>query len=199
MNVEGTEKVRGRPRDEQRRRAVLAAALEIANEAGMDGLSFESIAQRSGVGRPMLYRWWPNKAAILIDALFEITTSKAPYPDTENVEHDLHVQARSYARVLTGPNGAAYRAVFGEAQRDPETAALLFGRLIGPRREVTRYVLQRGIDRGQLRPPLDIDTAIDLIYAPMIYRLLLGHASLRKTDVDKIVALALAGLRATDE
>jgi AcrR family transcriptional regulator len=189
-------KGRGRPRDEQRRRMVLEAALEIASKSGMDGLNFEAIAQRSGVGRPMLYRWWPNKAAILIEALLEFTTSAAPYPDTGNVEQDLQMQARSYARVLTGPNGGAYRAVFGEAQRDSETAKLLFESLIGPRREVTRLVLERGIERGQLRTPLDIDAAIDLLYAPLIYRLLLGHAPLRAKDVATIVTLALSGLRA---
>ncbi len=118
-----------------------------------------------------------------------------PYPDTGDVEKDLHIQARSYARVLTGPSGAAYRAVFGEAQRDRETAVLLFERLMGPRRDVTRSVLQRGLERGQLRKPLDIDAAIDVIYAPMIYRLLLGHAPLRGRDIETIVTLALTGLR----
>jgi AcrR family transcriptional regulator len=187
---------RGRPRDETRRLRVLAAALDIVKESGLDGLSFESIATRSEVGRPMLYRWWPSKAAILIEALLEVTASAAPYPDTGNIENDLRTQAIAYARVLTGSHGNAYRAVFGEAQRDPQTAALLYSTLIGPRRLLTRSVLERGIERGQLHDSIDIETAIDLIYAPIIYRLLLGHASLKRRDIETIVSMALQGLGA---
>jgi AcrR family transcriptional regulator len=192
-----TRPARGRPRDEHRRKAVLQATLDLAAEAGLDGLSFESIASRSGVGRPMLYRWWPNKAAILIEALLDVTTSAAPYPDTGNIEDDLRIQAISYARLLTGRHGNAYRAVFGEAQRDSQTATLLFEKLIGPRRLLTKSILQRGVEQGQLRESIDIEAAIDLIYAPIIYRLLLGHAPLKAKDIKAIVALAIHGLRPT--
>jgi AcrR family transcriptional regulator len=190
------DKPKGRPRDSRAKRAVLDAALTLAGSGGMALLSIDGIAAHAGVSKPTIYRWWPTKAAILIEALLGVTTSAAPYPDTGTVEDDLRIHAIAYARLLTGPHGNAYRAVFGEAQRDPQTAALLYESLIRPRRALTGSVLERGIERGQLRAAIDIEAAIDLLYAPLIYRLLLGHAPLRIKDVATLVTLALTGLQA---
>jgi AcrR family transcriptional regulator len=174
--------------------AVLDSALLIASERGLAALSFESIAKHSNVGRPLLYRWWPNKAAILIEALLRVTQIAAPYPDTGRVETDVQLQVRAYAELLRGPHGNAYRVLFGEAQRDPDVRKRLHQQLVAPRRRLAQAVLKRGISRGQLRKDLNIEAAIDLIYAPLLYRLLLGHASLRKSQVDVIVHQAMTGL-----
>ncbi len=127
----------GRPRDAQKKALVLAAALAIVEHDGIAALTFESIAAHSGVGRPMLYRWWPTKAAILLEALLEVTERAAPYRDTSNVHEDFRTQATAYARFLKGPHGNAYRALFAEAQRNEETAEALRKQLIEPRRENT--------------------------------------------------------------
>jgi AcrR family transcriptional regulator len=190
------DKPKGRPRDSSAKQAVLNAALTLAESGGMASLSIDGIATSAGVSKPTIYRWWPTKAAILIEALLAATITAAPYPDTGTVEGDLRIQTAAYARLLSGPRGNAYRAVFGEAQRDPQTAALLYESLIQPRRALTRSVLERGIERGQLRTDLDIEAAIDLLYAPLIYRLLLGHAPLRSKAVATLVTLALTGLQA---
>jgi AcrR family transcriptional regulator len=184
----------GRPRDEHRRVAVLDSALLIASEQGLAALSFESIAKHSNVGRPLLYRWWPNKAAILIEALLRVTEIAVPYADTGRVETDVQVQVSAYAELLRGPHGNAYRVLFGEAQRDPDIRKRLYQQLAAPRRRLARAVLKRGVSRGQLRKDLNIEAAVDLIFAPLLYRLLLGHASLRKSQVDVLVQQVMRGM-----
>jgi AcrR family transcriptional regulator len=187
----------GRPRDAHRKALVLASALAIVEQEGITGLTFESIARDTGVGRPTLYRWWPNRAAILIEALLEVTARAAPYVDTGNVEDDLSTHAVSYARFLKGRYGNAYRALFAEAQRDEETASALRQQLIEPRRALTRHVLRQGIQRGQLHPEIDIEAAIDQLYAPIIYRLLLGHAPLDKSSIATLIKQTVHGLANT--
>jgi AcrR family transcriptional regulator len=184
----------GRPRDSHRKALVLASALAIVEHEGITGLTFESIARNTGVGRPTLYRWWPNRAAILIEALLEVTARAAPYADTGDVLNDLSTHAVSYARFLKGRYGNAYRALFAEAQRDAETASALRKQLIEPRRALTRHVLRQGIQRGQLRPEIDIEAAIDQLYAPIIYRFLLGHEPLDKSSVTTLIKQAVHGL-----
>jgi AcrR family transcriptional regulator len=186
----------GRPRDTQRKALVLASALEIVESEGIAGLTFESIAAHSGVGRPMLYRWWPNKAAILLEALLAETASAAPYRDTGNIHDDLRTHATAYAQFLKGPHGNAYRALFAEAQRDEETATALREQLIEPRREQTRIALRRGIERKQLRADINIEAAIDQLYAPIIYRLLLGHQPIDKANIKALVTQTIEGLEA---
>jgi AcrR family transcriptional regulator len=189
-----TKRQPGRPRDTQRKALVLASALAIVASEGIAGLTFESIAAHSGVGRPMLYRWWPTKAAILLEALLDVTANAAPYRDTGNVHDDLRTQATAYARFLKGPHGNAYRALFAEAQRDRETQRALREQLIEPRRELTRIALRRGIERNQLRADINIEAAIDQLYAPIIYRLLLGHAPLDTTNIKTLIAQTIHGL-----
>jgi AcrR family transcriptional regulator len=186
---------RGRPRDAAAHRAILDAALALIDEVGLSALTFESIAERSGVGRPTLYRWWPNKAAIVLEALLDHTATAAPYPDTGDIESDLRQQCRAYVRVLTGRHANAYRLVFAEAQGDETTAVALRSTLIEPRRAATRKALDLAIRRGQLRDDLDLDVVIDQLYAPFVYRLLLGHAPLNNKAVDAIIDHALMGLR----
>ena len=186
---------RGRPRDATAKQAVLDAALSLVEFEGITALSIESIAARSGVSKPTIYRWWTNKAAIVLEALHDVTAASARYPDSGDITTDLRQHCRQYARLLAGPHGNAYRALFAEAQRDPSVAASLRDMLIAPRRQQTRIVLQRAIERGQIKEAIDIEAAIDQLYAPFLYRLLLGHAPLTPRAADTLVAQALGGLR----
>jgi AcrR family transcriptional regulator len=116
---------KGRPRDSSAKEAVLDAALALAESGGMTPLSIDGIAALSGVSKPTIYRWWPNKASIVIEALLAITTEVARYPETGNVANDLRSHCRRYARLLAGPHGNAYRVLFAEAQHDENVAKAL--------------------------------------------------------------------------
>ena len=184
----------GRPRDEHARQAVLAATLALLAEDPA-AASVEAIARRAGVSRPLIYRWWPDRSAVALDALLEATATAAPYPDTGSPLQDLRHQMREYVNVLNGPLGGAYRALFADAQHNPATAENLRARLITPRRMETRSVLQQAIRSGALRPEIDLDAVIDQLYAPLLYRLLLGHAPLDHAVIDVLVDQLLTGVR----
>ncbi len=183
----------GRPRDEHARSEVLHAALTLLAEDPATA-TIDAIARRAGVSRPLIYRWWPDRSAVVLEALLQATAAAAPYPDTGNLRTDLSRQMRDYVTVLTGPLGAAYRAMFADAQRNPRAAQDLRQQLIGPRRAATRQVLEAAVGDGTLKPGANLDVVIDQLYAPVLYRLLLGHAPLDDHLVDALIDQLFAGI-----
>lgn len=183
----------GRPRDEQARVSVLQATLELLREDPA-AASIDAIARRAGVSRPLIYRWWPDRAALALDALLAATAEAAPYPDSGDPRRDIGEQMRAYVGLLSGPLGPAYRFLIAAAQLDPAAGERLRDHLIEPRRQQTRAVLERAVRSGVLRPDTDLEAAIDQLYAPLIYRLLVGHAPLDDGAVDVLVRQAFDGI-----
>jgi AcrR family transcriptional regulator len=168
---------RGRPRSETAREAILRSAIELLQSKGFAALSVDAIAARAGVGKATIYRWWPNKAAVVMDAFLADTAPGMPFPDTGSTREDLRRQMRSVIRLFNTPSvGAPFVALIGESQHDPALAAALRERFVASRRAAAKEVLTRGIERGELRADLDLDIAIDALYGALYYRLLVsGH------------------------
>jgi AcrR family transcriptional regulator len=178
----------GRPRSERATAAILRAAGELLDSRGLDGLSVDAIAARAGVSKATIYRWWPNKAAIVMDAVLNVTAPQIPFPDTGSVREDLRQQMRSVVRLFTKTaTGRALVALIAQSQHDAVTATALHERFIAPRRTTAGDVLRRGIDRGELRPDLNVDTAIDTLYGPLYYRLLVSGDPLTPRYVDRVI------------
>jgi AcrR family transcriptional regulator len=178
----------GRPRSERATAAILRAASELLDSRGLDGLSVDAIAARAGVSKATIYRWWPNKAAIVMDAVLSATAPQIPFPDTGSVREDLRQQMRSVVRLFTKTaTGRALVALIAQSQHDPVTATALHERFIAPRRTTAGDVLRRGIARGELRPDLDVDTAIDTLYGALYYRLLVSGDPLTPRYVDRVI------------
>jgi AcrR family transcriptional regulator len=178
----------GRPRSQRATAAILRAAGELLDSRGLDGLSVDAIASRAGVSKATIYRWWPNKAAIVMDAVLDVTAPQIPFPDTGSVREDLRRQMRSVVRLFTKTaTGPAIVALIAQSQHDPATATALHERFIAPRRTTAGDVLGRGIARGELRPDLDIDTAIDTLYGALYYRLLVSGDPLTPRYVDRVI------------
>src|ERR687891_847538 len=178
----------GRPRSERATAAILRAAGELLDSRGLDGLSVDAIAARAGVSKATIYRWWPNKAAIVMDAVLSATAPQIPFPDTGSVREDLRQQMRSVVRLFTKTaTGRALVALIAQSQHDAATATALHERFIAPRRTSAGDVLRRGIDRGELRPDLDVDTAIDTLYGALYYRLLVSGDPLTPRYVDRVI------------
>jgi AcrR family transcriptional regulator len=172
---------RGRPRDQDAQKAVLDAAIEIILELGAVGLTFDAIARRAGTSRPTLYRWWSSTGEILLDALLEVTKRKVAYAHGGSLVDDLKRHAQEYVVLLTGPYGAAYRAIFSQGLADDDFMKLVRDKLIAPRRQLTRERLFKAINSGELPEATDLDALIDALYAPFLYRLFLGHQKLTAT------------------
>jgi len=187
----------GRPRSERATAAILRAAGELLDSRGLDGLSVDSIAARAGVSKATIYRWWPNKAAIVMDAVLELAAPQIPFPDTGSARDDLRRQMRSVVRLYTrSATGRALVALIAQSQHDPLTAAALHERFIVPRRAAASEVLRRGITRGELRADLDVDATIDTLYGALYYRLLVSGDPLTQRYADRVIDLIYPSLGA---
>jgi AcrR family transcriptional regulator len=161
----------GRPRSPEAHAAILRAALELALEGGLRGLSMEAIAARAGVGKATIYRRWKSKEALFMDALGEIA-STPDVPDTGTVRGDF-MAAGAQAVDRLAPQ--AFRLVprlLAEAGDDPELLEAMHEALLRPRKAVIAEILRRGVQRGELRADVDIELAIDMVLGPVIARAL---------------------------
>lgn len=184
----------GRPRDDSARRAILQAANAILEEAGVAGFSIEAVAARAGVGKATIYRWWPSRGALAVAGLLAETAPKIPYPATDSPLQDLVCQLRLVASVYSGVTGRVLGAIIAEGQRDPHTMAAFIDGYAKPRRDEARRLLLAGIARGELRSDLDPEVALDALYGPIYYRMLVPIERLSIAWVDALAASVLQGL-----
>jgi len=164
----------GRPRSERARIAVLHAVDDLLVEVGYAAMTMKGIAERAGVGRQTVYRWWSTKAELLfeaavIDAAGELTT--VPH---ENTVDDLTAYLEAVSQFLSdSPAGAAYRALLGEAQHDPAVAKLLASTdLLG---NSARPVLERAIHRDDIPTETTVDHAIAQLVGPLFFQIISGY------------------------
>jgi AcrR family transcriptional regulator len=196
---------RGRPRSLEARRAILKAAYELLAEGGLSSVTIEGIAARAGVGKPTIYRTWPNAHAVAMAALLEsdesgesvAATQPAPKPDEKpsSALAALRTQLHEVARVFSAPLGRSVTLMIAAAEQDTELSKAFRNHFILARRNEGRAFLATAMSTGEIRKDLDIDVALDLIYAPVFYRLLMGHALLTARFIDDVLNLAVQGLR----
>jgi AcrR family transcriptional regulator len=193
MRVQSNTTMPGRPRDQMVKASILVATIGIIDDEGPAGLSVDAIAKRAGTSRPTLYRWWRSKGEILLDALLEVTSEQVSYGQQAKLIDDLKLHARDYVTLLVGRYGAAYRAVFAEGLADAEFMALVRIRLIGPRRACTKGRLEAAIKANELPADTDLEALIDALYAPFLYRLILGHQPLSSEFSDTHIEHTIKG------
>ena len=181
-------------RSERARRAILEAALALCRERGYDGTTIEAIAADAGVGKQTIYRWWPSKGAVIMDALNEAGVTSAAFGDTDDVRADLRKQMTSVVRLMNDAQFAPiYRGVIAATQSDPDLAQVLRERLIAPRVAACAARLRRAQQDGQLRPELNPETLVEVLYGPLYYRLLLPGRRLDRALVDTVLDVVFAG------
>lgn len=187
---------RGRPRSEKARKAILEAAAELLLGRGLGAVSMDAVAERAGVSKATIYRWWPTKETLALDALFTRWAAAAPVPgDTGSLRGDLLELLRPWAELVSaGPYARVISALITEARTDPVFGEQYQRHVITPRREQAREILQRAITRGEVPGSLDLEVALDLIYGPLYHRLLQGHAPLDDAFVRATVDLVLGGI-----
>jgi AcrR family transcriptional regulator len=164
----------GRPRSEQAERAIIEATLDLLVEVGIAALSIEQVAARAGVGKATIYRRWPNKEALIIDAAASL---KSPLPEVpgKSIREDLKIIADvMVADQQTARARELYTCFVSEGRRHPDLAKKFTETIIEPRREYMRRVLRGAVARGELRDDLDVDTMViattgSLMYASMIW------------------------------
>lgn len=168
----------GRRRNAAARQAILDAAARLLAQPDGLAVTVEAIAAAAGVGKQTIYRWWPSKGAILLEAMAERARQTASIPDTGVLLRDLETFfTATFHGAASPPAAALLRAVMAEAQRDPHIAQLLQEFTRG-RRHTLREILDRGRDRGDLPIDADLELMVDQAYGVLWYRLMVGHAPL---------------------
>ena len=134
---------KGRPRDEAARRRILNAALDLMDETAFAQVTAEAIAERAGASKATVYRWWPNKAAVVIEAFREAVAPELPLRDTGSLREDLTTQVKNFARVLSGRGGRMLRSFVVAARSDPDVAAAFRSIWSDPRRAEAKGMLRQ--------------------------------------------------------
>jgi AcrR family transcriptional regulator len=169
---------RGRPRSEQAHRAILDATLTLLDEGGYGPLTIEAVAARAGVGKTTIYRRWPSKLELVIEAVGEMRPP-LPTEDTGSVQGDfLAFQRNQINRVAAGPLPRVAPRLIAESVGDAELHAAVQRELIAPVRQAIGEVLQRGVDRGELLADLDVELATDIVHGTVVYRILTSQGDL---------------------
>ncbi len=167
--------MRGRPRSAESRKAILDAAFGILVERGYGAMSIEAVATRAGVGKTTVYRWWPSRADLAVDAFFAATEAELAMPATGSAEQDFRSQVTALADMLRGPRGVALAAMLGGGLSDPGLAASLNSRWIEPRRRWGFERLSRAAAAGECLPDTDVPAALGILYGPLYSPLLFGR------------------------
>ncbi|WP_040802630.1 TetR/AcrR family transcriptional regulator [Nocardia concava] len=183
----------GRRRNEASRQAILDASLRLLGGSAGAPVTIDAIAKEAGVGKQTVYRWWPSKGAVLLDALTERSALQVPTPDSGSVRADLLAVVESTFRGAQSDSTApALRTLVREAAHDPHLAELL-RTFTAQRREAVRAVLARGQQRGELRADADLELLVDQFYGVFWYRFILGHAPLDDRVAERLTDSILAG------
>ena len=182
----------GRPRSEEVHKAILDATLELLIEVGFSALTVEGVATRAGVGKATIYRRWPSKLPLVIEAFSQLPQLEEV--DTGNLVDDLKKMLRSYLQLFyTTPLAAVLPSLAGERAHDPQLSER-FDPVIRGRRQPLVRTLERAVDRGELSPDLDLDLAADLIVGPIAVRLFFTGGKVSPRMVGPMVDLALSGI-----
>ena len=188
-------KTRGRHRSLEAEASILKATLYLLERKSLRQVTADAIARRAGVSKATIYKWWPNKSMVALDAYLGCMTAQVRMPDTGSALADFTLQLKSLTAFYKSPLGRLFCQFIAEGQSDPGFLALFRERFLYVRRDAARVMWQRGVERGEIRKEVDAELVLDLIYGPMIFRLLAGHGSLSDLESEAMVAAVFGGIR----
>ncbi len=168
----------GRPRSEESKAAILEATWQLLKTMTLRDLSIEAIARASGVGKTTIYRWWPSKAAVVMDAFSEKVSPEIQFPKNLSATAAIAKQMAALVKAFSGEYGRIVAQIIAAGQADPDVLASYRDRFLSPRRAAAKAIVQQGIESGEFNPDIDIELAIDILYGAIYFRLLVGHLPL---------------------
>lgn len=181
----------GRARSDASRIAILNASLRLLEKQSLQEISIESIAREAGVGKATIYRWWSSKASVVIDAFVQNHLLHTPMPKGVNAREalarHLHLLIEQYA----GWPGRLVAQIVGEGQSDPAVLREFQERFLSGRRAIVRELVEGARSRGEFRTDMDAELQMEMLYAPIYTRLLMGHLPLNKRFADMLAAQVL--------
>ncbi len=186
-------------RSEESRQAILKSTLKLLGVGARGGttiqkLSIEAIAKRAGVSKSTIYRWWDNKAAVVIDAFVTEYLTHTPVRDVVPFEQAMREHLAAVVHQYAGLDGRLVAQLIAEAQYDPATLQEFHNRFWGGRRSAVEALIQRGVEEGAVRSDVEPGMIANLVYAPVYLRLLLGGGPLDDGFATELVELAMDGI-----
>jgi len=189
----------GRPRSVQCDHAILEATLELLAQHGYDGLSMESVAARAGVGKTTIYRRWPSKAPLVVDAVAQ-AADRFIRPETGDLRQDLIGLLQGLIdRMTTGEAARVLSGVVAGMAHNRELALSVREVFLARRRSRCTEILKRGVAGGEIRPDVDLDVVADLLASPVFYRVLLRGAPVNHQLAEHVVDVLLRGISTAPE
>lgn len=189
----------GRARSDTSRVAILSSTLKLLETTPLQQISIESIARKAGVGKATIYRWWSSKAAVVIDAFVQNHVVHTPMPKgvspREALRRHMHLLVEQYG----GWPGHIVAQILAEGQADPDVLRELRERFFYGRRAMVREVLEEGRRNGELRTDMETEMQMDILYAPIYFRLIMRHLPLDRKFADQHCAVMLNLLGTQDE
>lgn len=174
------------PRVARTREAVREAVRSLVQRAGFEAVSHQQVAEEAGIGRATVYRHWPTRTDLLLDAVAEVEVPPV-WQTTGDVAADLTRELDRLRRTLTSPLVPELVALIGRAEWDPELRETK-RELLASGTSGIRQALAAGIERRDLPDDLDIDTTVARLAGPLFYQRVLAHAHLEDDFVERIVA-----------
>jgi AcrR family transcriptional regulator len=188
----GNAHTRLRPSEIQKR--VLNVAYESVLRIGFRAVTVESVSAQTGIAKTSIYRRWPNKAAMVMDAfVFRIGPGIA-FPPSDDHLGSIRKQMLALAKAFRGPAGTMIKALLGEAQFDAELAEAFRKHWLLPRRKIAVAAVEAAIDSGELRPDINVQETLDALYGGLYYRLLTGSGPLSDAYVECLFSHVVKGL-----
>ena len=186
----------GRPRDPEADRAILKATMELLAEDGFGGLSIEAVAARAGVGKTTVYRRWPSKIPLVVDALTHMKPPMATRIPEDMTTRDALMRFLTELTRSRGnePNARILAGLVDAMSRDAELAEAVRAGLVSGRRRVVFDLIERGIERGEIRSDVDVEVVADVLVGPIIMRTLITGRPITPRLARQIVTLVLDGV-----
>ncbi|WP_243228683.1 TetR/AcrR family transcriptional regulator [Microbacterium sp. CIAB417] len=182
----------GRPRDRQIDDALLDAAFALLNEHGYAALSLDAVARRAATSRPALYRRWPNRAALALDAIARRLETPA-VPDTGCTLCDIAEGFGVFLSALRSIRPDALGGLYGECYPDAELKERYAATIVQPARRAVALMLDRAVDRGDLRADVDRELLLDILGSLVQYRAMFGRAHLTDAEAESAIEMLLRG------
>lgn len=184
-------------RSERARVAILDAALSLCSETGFAALTVEGIAERAGVSKKTIYRWWPSKGSVLLDAVSDLAGRTASFPDTGDFERDMNTQLGVVVDLYSPQDTSPVAALVAEGQLDAALATSIREQVIAPSIAGFEERLRAAQRAGELPDDVDPSVAVDLFYGPLYHRLALRLGLPDEDEIRVRIACVMAALRAT--
>jgi AcrR family transcriptional regulator len=186
---------RGRPRSEKARVAILRAARTLLAEGGPGAVTMEAVAARAGVGKPTVYRWWPDRHAVAMAALMDTAPGEGVAASGRSAIAALRAQLHAVAKRFATSTGRHVTSMLAAADPDSELSKAFRNHFVLARRAEGEALLERAKANREVRRDLDVEVALDLLYGPLFFRLLIGHAALDESFMDKVLDAAVRGMK----